>query len=228
MAPDEVTLYGHWICPYSVRVSFALAERGIDHRLVDVPPTAVRPKGFHVPVAFVENSPQGEIPLVKVDGDYLADSIPILEWLEDRIDAPALLPADEAERAAVRAMMRRIDTEVFAPMVRIYYGIDPEKIARASDRLAEALSLLGDDLGARGWLVGQAPSLAEAVLVPLYVRLDGLWHLGFTGQLSAPIEAHAARTLALPGGRAVTWTDEMTDEFIGRFKTYRARRAGPA
>ena len=42
----DVTLFGHWICPYSVRVSFALAERDIAHDVVDVPPTAARPPGW--------------------------------------------------------------------------------------------------------------------------------------------------------------------------------------
>ena len=27
----DVALYGHWICPFSTRVEFALHQRGIDH-----------------------------------------------------------------------------------------------------------------------------------------------------------------------------------------------------
>ena len=49
MSASTVTLFGHWICPFSVRVEFALAQRGIEYTVVDVPPRAVRPKGFVVP-----------------------------------------------------------------------------------------------------------------------------------------------------------------------------------
>ena len=50
---SDVTLYGHWTCPFVHRVAWALAERGIDHDHVDVPPSAVRPRGFVLPEEFV-------------------------------------------------------------------------------------------------------------------------------------------------------------------------------
>lgn len=42
---EPVTLFGHWICPFSVRVEFALVQLGIDYEIVDVPPTAA-PEGL--------------------------------------------------------------------------------------------------------------------------------------------------------------------------------------
>ncbi|HAS11498.1 MAG TPA: hypothetical protein DCS55_13445, partial [Acidimicrobiaceae bacterium] len=95
VTPD-VTLYGHWTCPFVHRVAWALAERGIEHGHVDVPPSAVRPKDFVLPEEFVAHSPRLEIPMVRVGEEYLADSIPVLEWLEVVVpDAPPLLPRDD-------------------------------------------------------------------------------------------------------------------------------------
>ena len=216
-----VTLFGHWICPYSVRVSFALAERGIIHDVVDVPPTAVRPPGYLVPAEFVEHSSKGEIPMVRIGSDYRADSLPILEWLEDRVAGRALLPPGPAPRAEVLELARWIDATLFPPMIGIYYGTRPDRIAASSTALAAGLVALGSRLGASAWLVGTGPTLAEAAVVPLYVRIGGLQRLGFDVAVDRRVVAHAERVADLPGGRAVTWSSTQTDEFVSRVERYR-------
>ena len=221
--PPEVTLFGHWICPYSVRVSFALAQRRIAHDVVEVPPSAVRPAGYVVPPEFVAHSPEGEIPLVRVDDTYRADSLPILEWLEACIPERPLLPHDEAGRALVRARTSWIDDRVFAPMIGIYYGTRDDRIAAASDALAAALGELGVWLDGDRWLAGSAPSLAEATVVPLYVRLGALARLGFTGPVDRRVARHVDRCADLEGWADVAWTDDQTDELVGRFRRHRER-----
>jgi len=217
-----VTLFGHWICPYSVRVSFALAERRIAHDVVEVPPTAVRPKGFVVPHEFVEHSPMGEIPMVRVGDAYRADSLPILEWLETCVSGRPLLPADDAGRARVRERMAWIDAQVFPPMIGVYYGTRPDRIARASDALEATLEELGAWLDDAPWLAGAAPSLAEAAAVPVWVRLDALGRLGFTGRVDERVAAHVDRCRGLEGWAHVAWSEAQTDELVERFERHRA------
>ncbi len=222
--PRDVALYGHWTCPFVHRVAWALAERGIEHDLVDVPPSAVRSKDFVLPSEFVEHSPRLEIPMVRVDGEYLADSIPVLEWLEVAVpDAPALLPCDDAGAAHVRARMRWIDTEVFRPMVGVYYGVDPDRIAAASSALAASLDEVGRWLAEEPWLAGPAPTLADAVFVPVIVRADALTELGFSHEMPQPVIAYAERLRAGRGWHAVAWTPEQTDELVGRFRARRRK-----
>ncbi len=224
--PNDVTLFGHWICPYSVRVSFALAQREIAHDLVDVPPTAARPKGFVVPEEFVAHSPKGEIPLVRIGTEYRADSLPILEWLEDSRSASPLLPGDAVGRARVLERATWIDREVFPPMIGVYYGTRTDAIERSSAALTAALGRMGQWLNDGSWLAGSGPSLAEAVVVPVYARLEGLAALGFTGHLDHRVADHLERCRDLPGGSAVWWTATQTDEFVHRFERYRAIVAG--
>lgn len=221
----DVALYGHWTCPYVTRVRFALAHRGIDHELVDVPPSAVRPAGFVLPPEFVEHSPRLEVPLVRVGGDHLVDSIPILEWLEQRVDAPSLLPVGEVERALVRERMEWIDRNAFRAMIGVYYGLDDAAIARSSDELVDALDHLGRWTTDGGWLAGSRPTLADAVAIPIHVRMDGLRRLGFFGELSPHWLAHAERCRGLDAWQAVAWTSEQTEEFVGRFLARRRRHA---
>lgn len=221
----DVALYGHWICPFVTRVQFALHQRGIDHELVNLPPSAVRGPDFELPAAFVKHSPRLEVPMVRVGQEYLADSIPILEWLETKVSANSLLPEDADAQALVRERMAWIDTNAFRPMGGVYYGTDPERIARASDKLGEALAEMGRWAAADGWLAGPEPTLAEAVAISIHVRLQGLQRLGFSHDVSPEFTAHGDRCRELPGWPAVAWSAEQTDEFVGRFEAYRRKQA---
>ena len=75
-----------------------------------------------------------------------------------------------------------------------------------------------------GWLAGAAPSLAEAVAMPIHVRMAGLQRLGFTGGLTAEWLAHGERCRTLDGWPAVEWSPEQTEEFAGRFEAFRRKR----
>ncbi len=222
MAAD-VALYGHWICPFATRVQFALHERGIEHDLIDLPPSAVRGPDFELPPEFVEHSPRLEIPMVRVGDEYLADSIPVLEWLDEVVPERPLMPDDEPGRALVRERMAWVDRHAFRPMVGVYYGVDPDRIAAAGDRLADALAQLGEWADDAGWLAGADVSLADAVVMPIHVRMAGLQQLGFTAELPSAWIAYGERCRNLPGWAAVEWSTAQTDEFVGRFRAHRRR-----
>ena len=220
----DVALYGHWICPFATRVEFALHQRGIAHELIDLPPSAVRGRDFVLPPEFVEHSPLLEIPMLRIGDEYLADSIPVLEWLDAEITEHPLLPADNAGRALVRERMAWIDRHAFRPMVGVYYSTDPERIARASDKLADALAEMGSWTEGSGWLAGDHVTLAEAVAMPIHVRMDGLRRLGFAADVPAAFAAHGERCRSLPGWPGVEWSPEQTDEFVGRFTAHRRKQ----
>ena len=154
--------------------------------------------------------------MIREGGRYLADSLPILERLHD---ARGALEPGDVEAAHL------VDRSVFAPMVGIYYGTDPQAIAAASDALTAALGMLAARIGPDGWFVGGRPGMVEATLVPLWVRLEGLRALGFEGEVPDALAEHGRRVLDLPGGRAVRWSEAQQAEFVWRFETYRARRA---
>ncbi|MEI7617994.1 MAG: glutathione S-transferase family protein [Actinomycetota bacterium] len=224
MSAETVSFYGHWICPFATRVAFALAQRGVEYDTVNVPPLAVRGPHFVLPPEFIANSPRLEIPMLRIGLDYLADSIPILEWMEQRITDSPLLPSDESNRTEVRQRMAQIDQLVFRPMIGIYYGHDPDRIAQSGAALSAALAEIAQWPQQSDWLVGSEPTLAEAILVPLYVRLEGLRALGFSDPLPQAIERHRQRCSELDGWAAVKWTDDEATEFVGRFMAYRRKQ----
>ena len=221
MSAPTVTLFGHWICPFSVRVEFALAQRGIEYTVVDVPPRAVRPKGFVVPEEFIAHSPKLEVPMVKIDGEYLADSIPILEWLEEKFTDSSLLPTDDAGQAIVRERVEWLNKHVYRPMIGVYYGTDAALIQESSAAFMKAMETVDQWLLASPWLAGDTPTLAEAIMAGVYTRLDGLRQLGLTGELPASVQQHLERCTQLVGWQKVEWSVDQTTDFVGRFLKFR-------
>ena len=80
---------------------------------------------------------------------------------------------------------------------------------------------MGEWADADGWLAGSEPTLAEAVAMPIHVRLGGLRRLGMTAAIPAAWTAHGERCRELAGWGPVEWSEEQEDEFVGRFEAYR-------
>jgi glutathione S-transferase len=83
-----------WRIPFSTnveRVSLALGHKGIEVEWVDVDPADRAP--------VVEVSGQPLVPVLEDDGELVADSTAILEYLERRYPDPPLYPRDDARRA---------------------------------------------------------------------------------------------------------------------------------
>ncbi|HAS11497.1 MAG TPA: hypothetical protein DCS55_13440, partial [Acidimicrobiaceae bacterium] len=134
-----------------------------------------------------------------------------------------LLPRDDEIAALVRERVRRIDTDVFAPMIGVYYGVDDERIATASAALSDALEEVSRWLDDGPWLAGAVPTLADAVFVPFLVREGALRSLGYVEPVPDAIVEYAGRVRAGRGWPAVEWTSEQADELVGRFLAHRRR-----
>jgi glutathione S-transferase len=89
-------------CPYCARVRIALAEKGIDHDVVQVD-LSDRPQWLRE-----LNPPHGRVPVL----DGLPESEVIMELLDELYPDPALLPADPAQRARARVHVHRFDTNL--------------------------------------------------------------------------------------------------------------------
>jgi glutathione S-transferase len=77
------------------RVALAAGHKGVAIEWIDVDPDD------RSPVEAV--SSQSLVPvLITAEGDVIADSPRILDWLEERFPEPSLLPADDDRRAEVR------------------------------------------------------------------------------------------------------------------------------
>jgi pyrimidodiazepine synthase len=153
-----ITLYNAARCPYVARVRIVLAEKGIEVETVEID-LSDRPDWLY------EKNPTGRVPVIEEDGGPpLAESAVIMEFLEERYPEPALLPADPADRAAVRLLIFR-DDELTSPYYALRRGEDG-----ARERFDAALGRLDALLGERSYLSGADFGLADIALVPWVLR----------------------------------------------------------
>ena len=134
-------LHGYWRSSCSWRVRIALNWKGLTYETVPV--HLVDDGGWqHRPQHRAVN-PMGQVPVLLEDGVPLAQSVAILEYLEERYPDPPLLPEACLDRARVRQM-----TEV------INSGIQPIQNLRVMQRLRGEMALSAEQVRAwsRSWI----------------------------------------------------------------------------
>jgi len=198
-------IHGVPISVHTRKVIVAALAKGIAHEVVPVVP--VIPD--NPPPNWRELSPTGKIPAI-TDGDFtLADSSAICAYFERTHPAPPLYPTrarDYAEALAIeqyagegvfRGVVHPLFHEVFVhPKVQ---GIptDPARIAAVlSKEVPEVFGYL-DRLAARGYLAGDAPSIADIAVASNLVTFQ---YIGFAlDRARYPrLAAHFDRVVALP------------------------------
>ncbi len=105
---SEIRLHSYFRSSTSVRVRVALAMKGLSY---DYVAWNLRTGGHRSP-DYLAINPQGVVPALEIDGLILTQSLPIIEYLEERFPDPALLPSDSAGRARVRALAAMIACDV--------------------------------------------------------------------------------------------------------------------
>ena len=165
-------LHGYWRSGAAYRVRIALALKGVAYKQV----THDLRLGAQASDAYRALNPQGLVPALEADGDVLTQSPAILEWLEERYPAPALLPEATTDRAIVRAMAATIACDIHplnnlrvVQALQRDFGLDAGAVqawmARwMSDGFA-ALEVMIARHG-RGFAFGDMPTIADCCLVP--------------------------------------------------------------
>ncbi len=159
----------------SYRVRIALALKGLDYETIAVD---IRKKA-HLAEAFVALNPSANVPLL-VDGDLrLGQSLAIVDWLDAKVPAPRLIPADAVERARVLEFASVIGSEVHPVnnlrVLRYLVGplaaSEEQKTAWYAHWIAEGLSSAERLLQRHGgapYAFGAEPTLADCWLVPQF------------------------------------------------------------
>ncbi|MEM9456626.1 MAG: glutathione S-transferase family protein [Myxococcota bacterium] len=92
---DDLTLISFNLCPFVQRAAVALREQG---RAYDIEYIDLRDK----PQWFLEISPSGKVPLLKVGDRVIFESNVILNYLDETTSGPRLFAEDPLERATER------------------------------------------------------------------------------------------------------------------------------
>jgi maleylacetoacetate isomerase len=103
-------LYTYFRSSAAYRVRIALNLKGLEFE--SLPRHLSRDGGEHRQIDYLTLNPQGLIPLL-VDGEVtIAQSLAIIEYLEETHPEPPLLPRSAAERARVRSLALAIACDI--------------------------------------------------------------------------------------------------------------------
>ncbi|MBZ9708422.1 maleylacetoacetate isomerase [Mesorhizobium sp. B2-1-8] len=106
---SDIVLHNYFRSSTSHRVRIALEVKGVDY---DYIPHHLR-HGEHLEAAYLAVNPQGLVPaLVWSDGMLLTQSLAIIEFLDETIPEPPLLPKDPPNRARVRMLAQIIACDI--------------------------------------------------------------------------------------------------------------------
>ncbi|MGE3319760.1 MAG: maleylacetoacetate isomerase [Candidatus Berkiella sp.] len=105
-------LYDYFRSSASFRVRIALNLKGLSYDQISV--HLVKDGGQHLQAQYEGINPQKLVPcFVDQDSDVpLAQSLAIIEYLEEQYPTPALLPTDPIARAEIRAFAQHIACEI--------------------------------------------------------------------------------------------------------------------
>jgi len=169
-----VKLYTYFRSSAAFRVRIALNLKGLRYEPVFVHLA----KGEHRQPDYAKVNPQALLPTLELDdGTRLTQSLAIMEWLEEKHPAPALLPKDALARARVRSLAYLVACEIH-PLnnlrvlqhLKRALGQSQEQIDNWYRHwIGDGLAKLEADLARPGtgkFCHGDAPSLADCCLVP--------------------------------------------------------------
>ena len=107
-------LYSYWRSSCSWRVRVALAFKGIEFETVPV--HLVQEGGVQHHEWFSVLNPMSQVPVLEVEEDgqrfHVGQSLAILEYLEETVPQPSLLPDDPIARARVRQLAEVINSGI--------------------------------------------------------------------------------------------------------------------
>jgi maleylacetoacetate isomerase/maleylpyruvate isomerase len=202
-------LHNYFRSSASWRVRIALALKGLDY---DYLPVHLVKKEQSTP-EFVAVSGTGLVPLlVTDDGQRLHQSLAIIEYLDETVPEPPLLPRDAVGRARVRALAQDIACEIH-PLnnLRVLQYLtgplgasEDAKAAWIRHWVEGGLEVVERQLAAQPapFCHGETPGLADCTLVPqvfnaqrFKCRLD---HVPHVMRVHATCMAHTAFSSTQP------------------------------
>jgi glutathione S-transferase len=163
------------LSPFSGKARIALAFKQVEVQLLEINP-AKRP------AALRALNPSNTVPVLVIGDVAIRESTPICEWAQESGPGPSLWPADPAERARARGLLRWVDDELsvnfFLSMRKEAFGLaptdHPDLVNTLRTTLVKRWKALDALLAASGgpWLnPGDEPTLTDLAALPLAVRL---------------------------------------------------------
>ena len=148
----------------SHRVRMVLAEKGINHEIVNV-------DADNLPEDLIELNPYNTAPTL-VDRDLvLYDAQLIMEYLDERFPHPPLMPVDPVNRAKLKMLLIRIKKD-WDPLVEKLIGKTEKQSVKQRKELRESLATLAPVFEQKSYFMSDEFTLVDCALAPILWRLN--------------------------------------------------------
>ena len=201
-------LYQFTLCPFSRKVRFLMAEKGVAYDLERESPWAPRDD-------FLQLNPAGSTPVITGDGRAitLCDSQAICEYFEETVEPFPLISGSPLERAEIRRLTTWFDQIVFADVVapllhermkkRLVHRAAPDAgvLREAMRRANTHMDYTDYLLDYRRWLAGDTMTLADVAAAAHLSVADYLGGIDWQGH--KPTKRWYAAIKSRPSFRAL-------------------------
>jgi len=187
----SIELISFKTCPFVQRAVITLRHKKIHFKITHI--DLADP-----PEWFLEISPLGKVPVLRIDNEILFESAVINEYLDD-ISGASMQPKDPLERARNRSWIEYA-SNMLGNLYMMKMAKDESDYVKFRDRLTELVERLEKRIGDGPWFNGNEFSLADSAFAPFF-RQNSVadYQLSIIDPETTPrVDAWSKRLLALP------------------------------
>lgn len=152
----KVTVFGVWASPYSRRVEIALKMKGVEYEYVE---EDLKNKSEEL---LKYNPIHKKIPVLVHDGKAIAESLVIMEYIDETWKGDPLLPTDPHERAQARFWAKFIDDKLII-LVRTALMSQGEESEKAITEVEELLKFIEKEIKGKKFFGGNHVGFLDIV-----------------------------------------------------------------
>ncbi|KAK6943582.1 Glutathione S-transferase, N-terminal [Dillenia turbinata] len=163
MANGEVKLLGTWASPFSCRVENALKLKGVKYEFIE---EDLQNKS---PLLLQSNPVHKKIPVLIHNGKPIAESLVIIEYIDETWDGNPILPKDPYERAVARFWAKFFDEKCLPALWKACRSTEEEKEKNVEEALG-VLKILENELENKKFFGGNTSKM-----VVIAANFIGYW-----------------------------------------------------
>ncbi|KAK2642016.1 hypothetical protein Ddye_023779 [Dipteronia dyeriana] len=153
---EELKLYGFWVSPFSRRIELALNLKGVSYEYIE------EDLSNKSPSLLKYNPVHKKIPVLVHNGKPVAESLVILEYIDETWKNNPILPQDPHERAMARFWASFIENKILATASKIGLCKGEEKEVVILE-FSEQMKMLEQQLNGKDFFGGDKIGFVDIV-----------------------------------------------------------------